>query len=33
VVDRLWVLPNGIVCGGDDVEAFGIAAVKRLGPK
>lgn len=30
---RLWVMPNGMVCGGDDVSDFGIRMVKALGPK
>jgi hypothetical protein len=30
---RLWVLPNGSICGGDDVDDFGVRFVKALGPK
>lgn len=26
--DRLWVFPNGIVCGGDDVNVFGSQMVR-----
>lgn len=32
-VERLWVLPNGTVCGGDDVDSLGLLMVKRLGPR
>lgn len=32
-VERLWVLPGGTVCGGDDVDQLGILMVKRLGPR
>ena len=32
-VMRLWAMPNGSVCGGDDVELLGVAAVRRLGPR
>lgn len=32
-VERLWVLPNGTVCGGEDVDQLGILMVKRLGPR
>lgn len=31
-VDRLWVLPNGIVCAGDDVDPLGNALLKAGGP-
>jgi hypothetical protein len=27
-VDRLWVLPNGLVCGGDDVEELALAYLR-----
>lgn len=30
---NLWVMPNGTVCGGDDVESVGIMMVKQLGPR
>jgi hypothetical protein len=33
IVMRLWSMPNGSVCGGDDAELIGIAAVRRLGPR
>jgi hypothetical protein len=33
VTERLWVLPGGTVCGGDDVDALGVLMVKRMGPK
>ena len=33
VIDRLWMLPNGMVCGGDDVDALGLAIVDTLGPR
>lgn len=29
-VDRLWILPNGIVCAGDDAEEIGSRINKRL---
>lgn len=32
-VDRLWVLPNGLVCGGDDVETLGRQYLEQLGPR
>lgn len=32
-VQRMWILPNGIVCGGDDVDDIGVRMVKALGPK
>jgi len=28
--DRLWVLPNGIICAGDDAEEIGARINKRL---
>jgi hypothetical protein len=31
--DRIWVLPNGAVCGGEDVGDLGVMFVKALGPK
>jgi hypothetical protein len=30
---QMWCMPNGTVCGGDDVDALSIAAVRRLGPR
>lgn len=27
-VDRIWVLPNGMICTGDDVEPIAIAFIK-----
>ncbi len=30
---RLWTMPNGIVCGGDDVDDIGVRIVKTMGPK
>ena len=32
-VDRLWVMPNGVVCGGDDVDPLGVKMVRSLGPR
>ena len=29
--DRLWIMPNGIVCGGEDADAFGDAVIDSLG--
>jgi hypothetical protein len=31
--DRLWAMPNGTVCGGDDVESIGIGLLHELGPR
>lgn len=28
---RLWLMPNGAVCGGDDVDDIGARMVKALG--
>jgi hypothetical protein len=33
VIDRLWILPGGMVCAGDDVDGLGIAIVEALGPQ
>lgn len=33
IVERLWALPNGQVCTGDDAEEFGRAALEALGPR
>lgn len=30
---RVWIMPNGIVCGGDDVDDIGTRMVRALGPK
>lgn len=30
--DRLWVLENGQVCGGDDVEPFALKLLQQRGP-
>lgn len=30
---RLWVMPGGMVCGGDDVDTLGVRLVKALGPR
>lgn len=30
---RLWLMPGGFVCGGDDVDDIGVKLVKALGPK
>jgi len=27
-VDRIWVLPNGVICAGDDVEPIALAFIK-----
>jgi len=27
-VDRLWILPNGVVCAGDDVDVIGAELVR-----
>lgn len=32
-VDRLWLLPNGVVCAGDDVSVLGVRLVHLLGPR
>jgi len=32
VTERLWLMPDGTVCGGDDVDFLGIEIVKRDGP-
>jgi hypothetical protein len=29
---RLWAMPDGTVCGGDDVDIIGIRMVHMLGP-
>jgi hypothetical protein len=29
-IDRLWVLPHGVVCGGEDVEKMAMAVVSTL---
>ena len=30
---RLWMMPNGVVCGGEDVDTIGVRMVKALGPR
>lgn len=30
---RMWMMPNGTVCGGDDVDDIGTRMVRALGPK
>jgi hypothetical protein len=30
---RLWVLPDGTVCGGEDVDYVGVKIVERMGPR
>ena len=30
---RLWVMPDGVVVGGDDVDQLGILQVKARGPR
>lgn len=32
-VNRMWILPNGCICSGDDVDDIGVRMVKALGPK
>jgi hypothetical protein len=32
-VVQLWCMPNGTVCGGNDVDALGVAAIRRMGPR
>jgi hypothetical protein len=32
-VNRMWTMPNGIICSGDDVDDIGIRLVKAIGPK
>ena len=32
VTENLWILPNGTVCGGEDVDSLGIIMVKGIGP-
>ena len=29
-VDRLWILPNGIICAGDDVDIIGVNILKGI---
>lgn len=33
VTQRMWVLPGGSVCGGEDVDELGVLMVKQLGPR
>jgi hypothetical protein len=30
-VDRIWVLPNGVICTGDDVEPLVLAFIRAGG--
>jgi len=30
---RIWLMPGGFVCGGDDVDDLGVRLVRALGPK
>lgn len=30
---RVWLMPNGVVCGGDDVDELGVRMVRAMGPK
>lgn len=30
-VDRIWVLPNGVICAGDDVEPMALAFLRAGG--
>lgn len=32
-VDRMWILPNGTVCAGDDVEELALRMVRAAGPR
>lgn len=32
-VERLWILPGGTVCAGDDVDQLGVMMVQRMGPR
>lgn len=32
-VMRLWLMPDGTVCGAEDVDTLGIAEVHRRGPR
>lgn len=31
--DRLWILPTGMVCSGEDVDDLGIMLVHMMGPR
>jgi len=33
IEQRLWVMPDGVVVGGDDVDQLGILQVKARGPR
>lgn len=33
VTERLWVMPDGSICGGEDVEDLGVAMLYELGPR
>jgi hypothetical protein len=30
---KLWILPTGVVCGGDDVDTLGVRLIKVMGPR
>jgi hypothetical protein len=30
---KLWVMPTGMVCGGDDVDTLGVRLIKVMGPR
>lgn len=32
-VYRMWLLPNGTFCSGDDVDTLGVMLVKQIGPR
>lgn len=33
MVDRLWILPDGTVCVGDDVGSLGVSLLHQIGPR
>ena len=33
MVDRLWVMPDGTICSGDDVDSLGISLLHKIGPR
>ncbi len=32
-MQRIWLLPNGTICSGDDVDPLGVMLVHQLGPR